>query len=370
MKLKIYKNIILCFVVIIMMSSIVQAKEVENESIKGKVLKITKDVVEKNESVGLSNRIQEMRIELLNGDNKGEITYATNNISSEMAYNMIVEEGDEVILEIEKDEQGNIIQMHVAEFVRDKYLLYLFIIFVIMIVLIGGYKGVKSLVSLGIITFLIIKIMVPAILIGKNPISMSIIVAIISTVLTMLLIGGINKKTLAAIFGTSGGVISAGIIATMFMNKAKLTGLSLSDAQMLRVIPQGTEFDFKGILFAGIILGALGAAMDVSISISSSINEINEANSLMTIKQLFKAGMNVGKDVMGTMTNTLILAYAGTSLNLMILFLAYEKPFTQIINMDMIASEIVRALAGTIGLVFTIPLTAIISAYLNANKKY
>jgi len=370
MKPNIFRKIILWFTVIMMMTSVVQAQELENENIKAKVLKITDDRVEENKSVGLSNRIQEMRVELLNGSNKGEIINVENNISLEMAYNMIIEEGDEVILQIERDEQGNITNTYVAEFVRDKYLLYIFIIFVIIIVLIGGFKGLKSLLSLIITAFLIIKIMIPAILEGKSPVLMSVIVAVISTILTIILISGINKKAIAAICGTSGGVISAGIIASLFMGKANLTGLSLGETQMLSVIPQGTVFDFKGLLFAGIILGALGAAMDVSISIASSLNEIKVANSLMTRNQLFKAGMNVGKDIMGTMTNTLILAYAGASLNLMILFLAYEMPLSKIMNMDMIASEVVRALAGTIGLMFTIPLTAIIAAYLNTNKDY
>ncbi len=150
------------------------------------------------------------------------------------------------------------------------------------------------------------------------------LISIAITIVTIFVIGGINSKSIAAIIGTSSGVLIAGIIAYIVGSQVRLTGLSAEEATMLMYIPQGIDFDFRSLLFSGIILGALGAIMDVGMSISSSIEEIHNANQSLTTKELFNAGMNVGKDIMGTMTNTLILAYTGSSIPLLLLFMAYE----------------------------------------------
>ena len=138
---------------------------------------------------------------------------------------------------------------------------------------------------------------------------------------------------------------------------------------MLLYIPQGIQFEFKDLLFAGIILGALGAVMDVSVSIASAIEEIYKANRKLSQKELFLSGMNIGKDMMGTMSNTLILAYTGSSIPLLLLFMAYETSIVKIINLDIIATEIVRSLSGSIGLILTIPITAAVSAFLAKRER-
>jgi uncharacterized membrane protein len=132
---------------------------------------------------------------------------------------------------------------------------------------------------------------------------------------------------------------------------------------MLTYIPQAVTFDFKGLLFSGIILGSLGAVMDIGMSIASSIEEIHRVNPSLTRKELFSSGMNVGQDVMGTMTNTLILAYTGSSIPLLLLFMAYETSFVKILNLDIIATEVIRSLTGSIGLVVAIPITALASSF-------
>ena len=182
--------------------------------------------------------------------------------------------------------------------------------------------------------------------------------------ITLLLVSGYNKKTLAAIIGTSGGLISAGIIAQVIGEMAKLTGLGDEESQMLMFIPQNISFDYKGLLFAGILIGALGAAMDVGMSLSSAMFEIKEINPDIKKSDLLKAGMNIGRDMIATMSSTLILAYTGGSLQLMLLFMAHEIPFVDIINQDGYATEVVRSLAGSIGLILTIPITAIAVSFL------
>lgn len=278
-------------------------------------------------------------------------------------------EGDEVFLVLQENEKGYVERAFVAEVVRDKYLLYLVIGFVLLLLIVGRRKGLMAIISLGLTAFAIIKILLPAILAGKNPVVISVLICVGVIGITLLLISGFHKKTIAAILGTAGGVILAGIIALIVGSYAKLTGLGDSESQMLMFIPHEVQFDFRGILFAGIIIGTLGATMDVGMSIASAMHEIKENSPHIELAALIKAGMNVGRDAMATMANTLILAYAGGSLHLMLLFMAYKTPFSTIINWDMIASEVLRAIAGSIGIIFAIPITALVSAFIEGHSE-
>jgi uncharacterized membrane protein len=206
--------------------------------------------------------------------------------------------------------------------------------------------------------------MLPLILKGFNPIGASSLSAAVITILTFAIVAGVNTKSLSAIFGTLCGVLSASLIAYVTGSLANLTGLSSDEATMLVYIPQNIEFDFMGLLFAGIIIGTLGAVMDVAMSISSAMYEMKSINPEMTTGKLVKSGFNIGRDIMGTMTNTLILAYTGSSIFLMLVFLAYETTVIRIINMDVIATEIIRAVSGSIGIILSIPATVLLSAFL------
>ena len=330
--------------------------------VRAKVMRIITDTEEElGRDTGVFMTFQTLEVEIRQGIYKGQILQIENVVDKHSAYNFLIRSGDQVLVLIEQDESGAVVGGHVYEFVRDQYLWYVGVLFIVLLLLIGGRKGFKSLITLIFTGIAIVKIMIPMILAGASPVWISIISAIIITIFTFLLVSGWNRKTLCAVIGTSGGVIAAGIISFIMADLANLTGLGMEEAQMLKFIPQQTNFDFKGILLAGIILGALGAAMDVSMSIASAIEEIRKARPDMGKKELFKAGMNVGRDIMGTMSNTLILAYVGTSIPLMLLFLAYDVPLIDILNRDMVASEVVRSLAGSIGLFLTVPLTALAS---------
>ncbi|MBS4539229.1 YibE/F family protein [Clostridium sp. D2Q-11] len=364
------KKTIVFFIIVVLTflncSSVFGEDNIENpKPVRGKVLEIISEEEEETTyAEGQTTTVQVIELKMTSGDHKGEKLIVENYIDSMFAYNIEVEEGDNVLVYLEKDENGEIIKGYISEIVRDKYLIYLVMIFFLLLVIVGGLKGVKSIITLLITAFAVLKVMLPLILKGYNPIYLSIGVSIIVIALTLLIISGFNRKAFAAIIGTSGGVLIAGIITLIIGQLANLTGLGSEEAQMLSLIPQGETFNFKGILFAGIILGALGAVMDVSMSIASSMNEIKIANPSITNKELIKSGMNVGKDIMGTMSNTLILAYSGGSIHLMLLFMAHDFSLVEIINRDMIASEIVRALAGSIGLIFTIPITALVASSL------
>lgn len=362
-------GLMLAIVLVTGFSSTIHAEEDEGyqlpELYKGKIIEI---VSEENNSIETSGgsygqRIQIAKVELLDKGRKGEIIEVKNYIDEIMAYTIEIKAGDDVYIFFEYDEEGNELQGHIHEFRRDKDIYFLIGIFIALMLLLGGVQGIKSLVTL-VLTIIGIYYMLIGIVNGGNPILLSVVIAFIVTIVTMFLVGGFNLKAVSAIGGTFSGVIIAGIITLIVSSSSKLTGLGNVEAQMLMYSSHPVTFNIHGILFASILLGTLGAVMDVCMSIASAINEITEANPLMSAMELFKSGMNIGRDVMGTMVNTLILAYVGTSVFMILIFMVNDIPFVDILNMDLVATEIVRALAGTIGLICAIPITAIISAIL------
>jgi uncharacterized membrane protein len=337
-----------------------------------RVISIISDEKVNNEdaSFEMPMSVQILELKILSGPHAGTtVTSEYNYEVFEDIRGAVFEEGDKVVIYIDEDSKGNIINVNISELVRQDYLLYLTIGFVLLLILFGGIKGLKSFIALTITVLAVVKVMLPAILSGANPIYISVAVCIGVIVITLLIVSGLNNKTLAAIIGCAGGVVVAGIIALAIGSAMKLTGLADEEARMLLFIPQKINFNFQGLLFAGIIVGAMGAAMDVGISIASSINEIVAKTEGLSVAELFKAGMNIGRDIMGTMSNTLILAYAGGSLQLLLLLLAYDISFFEIINREPIVVEVLRALAGSIGLLFTIPITSIAASILLHPRK-
>ncbi|GKX28421.1 membrane protein [Vallitalea longa] len=343
----------------------INEEDYSEEIIPGKVIAIIKDDYETLETSGgdYVQKIQVLKVKLTKGEEKGKLIEVYNTVDGIMANSFDAKVGDELYCGIERDDQGNIVQGYISEVKRDRYLIYLVIAFVLLTVIVGGIKGIKTLFTLGI-TIVGVYFMLKGIISGQNPVVISIIVSFVVTIITMFVIGGFNKKAIAAIAGTLSGVIIAGTISLIIGYYANLSGLETSESQMLLYTTGTVKLDFKGILFASILLGTLGAVMDVCMSISSSIKELKDNNPIMTVGQLFKSGMNIGKDVMGTMSNTLILAYAGTSMCLMLLFMVNKMTLVDIVNMELISTEIVRALAGTIGLIVSIPITAIVASLL------
>lgn len=364
------KKFVFILALIMMFSSLVVYGEENYEEVSHLTEKAV--VIEAGEIEGdlddpLEMQTQEVKAKITSGKYKGEIFEIENNLSNNEVYDIIVEKGDKVVVNIEEhDDEPSVF---ISDYSRGDYTLYLTILFVVLILLVGKSKGVKAIISLSLTMVSIIYILLPAILKGANPIPISILIAIGITVVTIFLVGGINSKSISTIIGTVSGVVIAGLISYFVGTRIKLTGLHSEEASMLMHIPQGITFNFKNLLFSGIILGALGAIMDVGMSVASSIDEINKANQKLTQKELFQSGMNVGKDIMGTMTNTLILAYAGSSIPVLLLFMSYETSMIKIINLDIIATEIIRSLSGSIGLVLTIPITALVASFLIKRDK-
>jgi len=349
--------------------------EIPAVNVRGKVTKVLEYRQDDIDYSGgsISNSVQVLEVKIItDGPYKDKVIvteYGLNISLGQNEENIRLKAGEEVLLVLELDEKGEIAQSFIYSVVRDKYLLLLLVIFGFIILSIGRLKGLKALISLTLTILAIIYILVPLILKGFDPVFASIWVCIVITGITLLLVSGYNRKTLAAVIGTTGGVVAAGFLAQIVGGLAKLTGLGNEESQMLMYIPQNISFNYKGLLFAGILIGALGAAMDVAMSLSSAMFEIKDINPEIRKGAHIKAGMNIGRDMIATMSNTLILAYAGGALQLLILLVAYQIPFYEIINQDGYASEVVRSFAGSIGLILTIPITAMAAGFLSEKKE-
>lgn len=304
-----------------------------------------------------------VRAKITSGQFTGRIIETIHYFGNNPAYDFQISVGDEVILSL--DVENHVLkEAFVSDISRDGYLKYLLLIFIGSILLIGARQGIKTILSLAVTGWAVVKLLLPAILAGKDPLTVTVLVCTGITIITHMLITGFTRKSLAAISGTVTGIVIGGILARYVITLTRISGLSSEESRIFFFSYAEGKIDITGLLFAGIVLGSLGAVMDVAMSIASSINEIHRANPGLSFQDLVKSGLNVGRDIIGTMANTLILAYTGSALPLMLLVMANDIPYLKFINLDMIATEIIRALSGSIGLFLAVPFTALISAAL------
>lgn len=216
--------------------------------------------------------------------------------------------------------------------------------------------------------YFMIAVFLPMIYRGVSPIFSAVVVAVITTVVTIYLISGISVKSLTAISGTVTGVVMAVIFAGIFGKVTQITGYNVSDIEELIYLEEKTAIKINELLFAGILIASLGAVMDVGMSIASTLQEIYSRRPDLGMWDLFKSGMNVGKDMMGTMSNTLILAFAGGSLNTLVFIFAYNYSYHQIINMYSIGIELMQGISASMGVILTVPFTSLAGAFFISGK--
>lgn len=305
---------------------------------------------------------QLLEVEVLTGEHKGAVLEATNFLS---AYaNVDAKVGTRIIVRLDVDEQGEPYVVSVPAYNRTPVLLALALIFAALLVIIGRKKGVMALVGLLYTLACIWFIQVPMILRGAEPIFVSIVIVALTTAASLLFLTGLSRKTLCAVLGCVCGVGVAGVFAAISGAISQLNGFNLPEAEDLVLRATQDTVKISGLLVSGILVASLGAVMDVAMSIASSCWELRQLNPGLPKAALFRSGMNIGRDAMGTMANTLILAFAGASLNTLLLFRIYGYPAIQLFNSDAIAVELIRGIAGSIGIILTVPLVAALSAAL------
>lgn len=320
---------------------------------KARVVSIVKDNLL---SDGSRAGAQEIEVEIRTGEHKGEILNATS--SSSYLYGANCKVGTKVIVIISEADD----YMTVSVYNYDRgYQLYAIIgFFLIVLGLIGGKKGWKSALGLVFTFGCIVFIFLPLVYRGCSPIFSATIVVALVTVVVMYLIDGFTAKSICAMAGTILGVGIAAVFAWIFGKMSHISGYNVSDIESLVYIGQKTYIDVGELMFAGILISALGAVMDVAMSVSSTINEIYEKRPELSQKELFLSGLHVGRDMMGTMSNTLILAFAGGSLNTFIYIYSYNYDYYQVLNMYDIGIEIIQGISATLGVILTVPLVSFI----------
>lgn len=316
---------------------------------------------------GLRLGVQNVVLTIKTGEYKNRELPITNYLS---AYgNIDLKVGTPVIARLDYDENGQVYVVSIGNYDRSITLVWLTGIFVALIIILGGKKGVGAVIGIGFTVFSIWFFLIPLIEIGFSSILASIILVAVTTVVSLLLLNGFSKKTFVATMGCIGGVSIAGLIAYLAGMMTPINGFNMSEAEELVLRAGAGGLKISGLLVSGILIAALGAVMDVAMTITSAVAELHEHKPTMKTKELFKSGMNIGKDAMGTMANTLILAFAGTSLNMLLLFRVFDYPYIQIFNSDMMTIEIIQGVAGSIGIVLTVPLVAFLSGFVYGRKQ-
>lgn len=328
---------------------------------KAKVVKILQDNLEEN---GTRVGEQKVRVRMLTGVRKGEELDITS--SSGYLFGAACKPGMKVIVMLSVAGDSTVTSVYTQD--REGVIYIFALIYLLVLCLIGGKQGIKGCLGLVFTFFCVIFVYLPLVYLKYSPFWTAVFVCFITTLVTMYLIGGPTRKTCAATLGTLVGVILAGVSAWCFSKASGISGYNVSDIETLMTLWNTNRIQVGGLLFSGLLISCLGAVMDVAMSISSAIDEIYRQNLSLSRKELFKAGLRVGRDMMGTDSNTLILAFAGSSVSTLLLDYSYNLPYQQIINSNNIGIAIMQGLAGSFGIVLSVPFTVLICTILFHKK--
>lgn len=324
---------------------------------KAEVTEILQDNLDSN---GTRVGEQKVRVKMLTGARKGEELDITS--SSGYLFGVTCKVGMKVIVMQSVAGETTIASVYSQD---REWVIYIFaLLYLLALCVIGGKQGIKGCLGLIFTFFCVIFVYLPLVYLRFSPFWAAVFICFLTTLVTMYLIGGPTKKTCAATLGTLAGVVLAGLSAWCFSKASGISGYNVSDIETLMTLWNTNRIQVGGLLFSGLLISCLGAVMDVAMSISSAIDEIYKQNNSLTRKELFKAGMRVGRDMMGTDSNTLILAFAGSSVSTLLLDYAYDLPYQQIINSNNIGIAIMQGLAGSFGIVLSVPLTVLICTVL------
>ncbi len=302
---------------------------------------------------------QKLEIEILDKDLRGKVLNVENG-SAETPVSQKYRKGDTLVLTGFKDDFGEV-HLYVNDYVRRGQLLSLFLIFLILSIAVAGKRGITSFIGMAVTFFIIFSLVLPKISTGSNPILVIFIFSLVTIPITFYLSHGLNTKTTVAVVGTFISLLITIVLSVIYVHSAKLTGYTTDEAAFLQIM-KGGVMNMRGILLAGIIIGFLGVLDDITVSQSAVVFQLKSANKKMGFSELFTRSMDIGRDHISSMINTLVLVYAGASLPLLLLFTDSSKTFGEVVNYEIISSEIIRTLLGSIGLIIAVPITTVIAA--------
>jgi uncharacterized membrane protein len=312
--------------------------------------------------VGQAHPYQKLQVQILDGPEAGKTIRLSYGDQVTITPNQEVSAGQTVVLLKSTSPQQTTYQ--IVDNYRLNSLYPIAILFLVVVLLVSRLKGLGAIIGLGISLFVIIAFIVPQILAGQDPLLASIVGSLFIMVATMYLAHGFSQKTNIALISTSLALVLTGVLSYVAVHLTNLNGLGSEDAASLQFGSTGT-INFQGLLLGGIIIGSLGVLEDITTGLAASIQELSQANHKLKFRQLVNSGLRIGSEHIAALVNTLVLAYAGVGLPIF-LFLVINpnhQPLWYILNSELIMEEIVRTLAGGIGLIMAVPLTAIFAAW-------
>ncbi len=301
---------------------------------------------------GVERTVQTLRARILEGERKGEVVQFDNDFIE-------LKSGQKFYLNFMETVSGEQI-LSVQEVDRASALIVLIVFFTVAVIAFGGLLGVRALISLAGSLLVVVYMLVPALVAGYPPVAMSVALATLILALAIFVTHGFTGHSFAAFGGTVIAVILTGLLAALAVSITSLTGF-ISDESTYLNFSTGGRLDFAGLLLAGIIIGALGVLDDIAITQASAVRELFGANSEISRREVFVRAIKIGRDHVSALVNTLVLAYTGTALPLLLLFYHSSQGAMAIANREVFAAEIVRTLVGSIGLIMTVPITTAIA---------
>ena len=308
---------------------------------------------------------QKVLLTITSGQYAGQQAEATSPYSNNSG--ALCSPGLKVIVLVNEGQDGSLVAT-VYNYDRGIVLWVLVGLFLVLLCVAGGRSGTLSALGLAFTFACIFFLYLPMVYSGASPFWTAVLVVVLVTVVGMYLIGGWSAKTLCSIVATVVGVLAAGLVASVFGSLGHISGLNVSEIETLAYVGQNSKLDVSGLLFSGILISSLGAVMDISMSVTSHECELHAASPALSMRELFKSGMAVGRDMMGTMTHTLILAFAGGAVNTLVIIYAYAMPYFEYWNEYAIGIEILRGLSGSIGIIVSVPCAALITAFCLSRK--
>lgn len=323
----------------------------------GVVTKITQDNIDEN---GVRAGNQQVVVRLTSGKYRGKEYPATS--TDGYLYGATCKVGTRVTVSVSS--YKDTVACSIYNYNREPLLVVFLLCFCALVIAVGGRKGVSALVGLFYTFICVLFFYLPLLYLGCDPILAAVLCCLIVTFFTLILLGGFSKKTLAAVIGTMAGCLFAGLVAKIFGSVMHLSSYNLGSIETLLFVQENSKLRLGNLLFSGILISSLGAVMDVAMSIASSMSEIDYHSPDLPLSELFRSGINVGRDMMGTDVNTLVLAFVGNSTSALICYYAYAMPHRQLLNSYFMGIQILQGLSGTFGVVFTVPLVSLTTALL------
>lgn len=333
---------------------------------KGIVVEVSAENLEYDDELKLRLGTQDLKVRMLDGKEKGKEIEVRNYLTN--THSVYAKVNTRLIINADRPEDTEPYYT-VYNYDRSYPTIACVAVLLLAIVAIGRGKGIKAIAGLGYSLYLVVYLLLPSVFSGYSPIGMSILCAILATAVTLLLLNGQSQKTMAAILSTTLGVCFALILFTVMSHLTHIDGFSSGEAEGLILIQQATGLRIKDVLFAGVLISSLGAIMDVGMSIVSAIYELHYHNPNLDSKALFRSGIEIGKDMIGTMTNTLILAFTGNAFVTLLVFVSYEVQANQLLNSNYLSIEIAQGICGTFGIVATVPIASAVMALMLGKSK-